>query len=141
MHIVSCVLYSNFSGLPDGPLIGPFCLHGSRHVQLYSFCTHIGNGDLGAAFAWPPTSPELLDSMPLHLQMRCAIFGLGVRNPQRIDIHIGHNAFFAAPVAGVTSCGYAPGGRKAVSEHAAYCKPPVALKGSTCAHVARCEVR
>ncbi|CAE7037508.1 unnamed protein product [Symbiodinium sp. CCMP2456] len=55
-------------GLPDGPLIG--------------------NGDLGAALAWPTSSPE-------------------------IDIHIGHNAFFAAPVAGTTSCGYAAGGRKA----------------------------
>ncbi|OLQ06803.1 hypothetical protein AK812_SmicGene9889 [Symbiodinium microadriaticum] len=57
-------------GLPDGPLIG--------------------NGDLGAALAWPTSSPE-------------------------INIHIGHNAFFAAPVAGTTSCGYAPGGRKALA--------------------------
>ena len=32
---------------------------------------------------------------------------------RRIDVHIGHNEFFAAPVGGATSCGYATGGRKA----------------------------
>ncbi|CAE8668106.1 unnamed protein product, partial [Polarella glacialis] len=50
----------------------------------------LGNGRLGVAVAWQPDTAE-------------------------IDFHVGHNAFFAAPVSGVSSCGYTSGGRKALS--------------------------
>ncbi|CAJ1382955.1 unnamed protein product, partial [Effrenium voratum] len=50
----------------------------------------LGNGRLGAAITW---------------QGKAAV----------IDLHLGHNGFFAAPVAGASSCGYSPGGRKALA--------------------------
>lgn len=51
----------------------------------------IGNGQLGGVFAWH-WSPRL-----------------------NVDLYLGHNAFFAAPSGGASSCGYSPGGRKAVA--------------------------
>lgn len=33
----------------------------------------------------------------------------------QLDVHLGHNGFFAAPAAGASSCGYNAGGRKALA--------------------------
>ena len=39
---------------------------------------------------------------------------LGWQSAQ-LDVHLGHNGFFAAPAAGASSCGYNAGGRKALA--------------------------
>eukprot|EP00435_Cladocopium_sp_Y103_P064125 s223_g25.t1 len=52
----------------------------------------IGNGQLGGAFGWHASEDAL-----------------------EVDLYLGHNGFFAAPIAGASSCGYSPGGRKALA--------------------------
>lgn len=49
----------------------------------------LGNGRFGAVLTW-------------HVQEAL------------VEFHVGHNGFFAAPTNGISSCGYLPGGRKAL---------------------------
>ncbi|CAK9113961.1 WW domain-containing oxidoreductase [Durusdinium trenchii] len=52
----------------------------------------IGNGRLGGVLGWHSESEH-----------------------PSVDLHLGHNGFFAAPSGGASSCGYSAGGRKALA--------------------------